>query len=137
MSLFDALNTASSALSAQTVRLNLTASNLANAEAVAGTAEEAYQSRAPVFAQILDRQDPKGPTRGVKVVGIAESEVPAPRQYNPGHPLANEDGYVFASNVNAVEEMANMISASRSYQNNIEVMNTTKDMLMRTLSLGR
>jgi len=137
MSLFDALNTASSALSAQTVRLNLTASNLANAEAVAGTAEEAYQSRAPVFAQILDRQDPNGPTRGVKVVGIAESEVPAPRQYNPGHPLANEDGYVFASNVNAVEEMANMISASRSYQNNIEVMNTTKDMLMRTLSLGR
>lgn len=137
MSLFDALNTASSALSAQTVRLNLTASNLANAEAVAGTAEEAYQSRAPVFAQILDLQDPNGPTRGVKVVGIAESEVPAPRQYNPGHPLANEDGYVFASNVNAVEEMANMISASRSYQNNIEVMNTTKDMLMRTLSLGR
>ena len=137
MSLFDALNTASSALSAQTVRLNLTASNLANAEAVAGTAEEAYQSRAPVFAQILDRQDPNGPTRGVKVVGIAESEVPAPRQYNPGHPLANEDGYVFASNVNAVEEMANMISASRAYQNNIEVMNTTKDMLMRTLSLGR
>ena len=137
MSLFDALNTASSALSAQTVRLNLTASNLANAEAVAGTAEEAYQSRAPVFAQILDRQDPNGPTRGVKVVGIAESEVPAPRQYNPGHPLANEDGYVFASNVNAVEEMANMISASRSFQINVEVMNTAKGMAERVLTLGQ
>ena len=137
MSLFDVLSTASSALNAQTVRLNLTASNLANAETVAGTEDEAYRARHAVFASKLNEAQPDQQAVGVEVREIEESQVTLPQIYNPTHPLANEDGFVIASNVNPIEEMADMISASRSYQNNVEVMDTSKELLLRTLQLGR
>jgi flagellar basal-body rod protein FlgC len=137
MSLFDVLSTANSALSAQTVRLNLTASNIANAESVAGTAEAAYKGRHAVFSSMVNEAEPNSSAQGVEVLNIVPNEAPAPRQYSPNHPLADAQGYVFGSNVNPIEEMADMISASRAYQNNVEVMNTSKEMLMRTLAIGR
>lgn len=134
MSLFKVFDVAGSALSAQTVRLNTTASNLANAESVAGKPEDIYRARHPVFATALDYASRA--VKGVEVTNIVESAAPGARRYEPGHPLADAQGYIYSSNVNAVEEMANMISASRSYQSNLEVMNTSKQLLMRLLSLG-
>lgn len=135
MSLFRIFDLAGSAMSAQTTRLNVTASNLANAESLAASAEGAYRAREPIFATILDESD--AAVRGVQVVGITESRAPGTRRYEPGHPLADADGYVHGSNVSPVEEMVNMMSASRSYQNSVEVLNTSKELLLRTLNLGR
>lgn len=137
MSLFDVLSTASSALNAQTVRLNLTASNLANAETVAGNEDDAYRARHAVFAAQLNPRDEQQHAVGVEVKQIEDSQATLPQVYNPNHPLANEDGFVITSNVNPIEEMADMISASRAYQNNVEVMDTSKELLLRTLQLGR
>jgi flagellar basal-body rod protein FlgC len=135
MGLFANFDISGSAISAQSIRLNTTASNLANTETVASSAKEAYHSRHPVFQAMLDdRSRPE--TVGVRMLGIIESKGDAKPIYDPGHALANEEGYVFGSNVNAVEEMANMISASRSYQNNVEVLSTSRDLLLRALSLG-
>jgi len=125
-----------SGMSAQSLRLNTTASNMANAETVSASEEAAYKARQPVFRNVLlGHQHPA--QSGVQVSGIVESEAKVRLQYNPQHPLANEKGYVYTTNVNTVEEMINMMSASRSYQNNVEVLNTSKDLLLRTLSLGR
>lgn len=138
MSLFKIFDIAGSALSAQSVRLNTTASNLANAESVGSSEETAYKARHPVFAAMLKTMyggDDSG--AGVRVVGVTESQEPAVQRYAPDHPMANADGYIFQPNVNAVEEMVNMISASRSYQNNVEVLNTSKQMLLATLRLGQ
>lgn len=134
MSMFSIFNVSGSAISAQSQRLNAVASNLANAEAVAGPDGQAYKAREVMFETV-----PMGPdgTSGVKVSGIHESMMPAGKAYNPSHPSANAEGYVTQSNVNMVEEMVNMISASRSYQNNVEVMNTTKTLLLKTLQLGQ
>lgn len=132
MSLFNVFNIAGSGMSAQTVRLNLTASNLANAESVAGRPEEAYKARHPVFQTVLE--DASGAS--VRTAGVVESNAETEARYEPGHPMADGEGYVYASNVNSMEEMANMISASRSFQQNVEVMNTSKELLMRTLRLG-
>lgn len=137
MSLFSVFNIAGSALSAQNVRLNTTASNLANAESVSSSTNETYRARQPVFAQMMDEFAEDGESVGVRVLGIVESQAPLRSEYRPDHPLANEEGYVFKPNVNVVEEMANMISASRSHQTNVEVMNTAKQMLLRTLSMGQ
>ena len=137
MSLFSVFNIAGSALSAQNVRLNTTASNLANAESVSSNTNETYRARQPVFAQMMDEFAEDGESVGVRVLGIVESQAPLRSEYRPDHPLANEEGYVFKPNVNVVEEMANMISASRSHQTNVEVMNTAKQMLLRTLSMGQ
>lgn len=140
MSLFNVFNVAGSAMSAQTLRLNLTASNLANAETVSGTPEAAYKARQPVFAVALKAAAQAG--RGlegaspVKVEGVVESAAPNQPMHMPNHPAADANGFVYRSNVNPVEEMVNMISASRSYQNNVEVMNTSKDLLLQTLRLG-
>ena len=124
-----------SAISAQSQRLNVVASNLANAESVAGPDGQSYKSRQVVFsARQPDRVDG---TAGVRVTGIVEDNTPAKRVYDPKHPLADNEGFVSQSNVNVVEEMVNMISASRSYQNNIEVMNTTQQLLAKTLQLGQ
>jgi len=137
MSLFKVFDVAGSAMSAQTVRLNLTASNLANAETVASSAEEAYKARHPVFAAALKAvQNANDAPVPVQVQGVVESQAPAHVMYNPAHPLADANGNVYRSNVNTVEEMVNMISASRSYQNNVEVMNTSKELLLQTLRLG-
>ncbi len=138
MSLFNLFDTAGSALHAQTIRLNTTSSNLANANSASSSSGETYRARQPVFAAIVDEfATEEGAVKGVRVMGIVESQKPLRREYQPGHPLADEEGYVFMPNVNVVEEMANMISASRSYQTNVEVMNTAKQMLMRTLSMGQ
>lgn len=137
MSLFKVFDIAGSAMSAQSVRLNTTASNLANAGTAAGSAEEAYRARQPVFRTVLDGQAMDGRSAGVQVAGIVESQAEPPKVHQPGHPAADEKGYVYMSNVNAVDELVNMISASRSYQNSVEVLNTSKELLLRTLMLGQ
>jgi len=121
-------------LRAQTVRLNTTASNMANVDSISSSTATTYRARQPVFAAQLD--DAGDEATGVDVLGIVESQAPLRREYRPDHPLADQQGYVNLPNVNPVEEMANMISASRSYQTNVEVLNTSKQMLLRTLALG-
>ena len=128
-SLFDI---AGSAMRAQTLRLNVTASNLANANTDASSAEEAYKARQPVFAAML--QDSIG---GVTALGVVETDREAPMRYEPGHPLANDEGYVFGSNVDVVEEMTNMMSASRSYQTNVDLLNTARQLMLATLKVGQ
>ncbi len=124
-----------SAISAQSMRLNTTASNMANAETVASSEKEAYRARETVFQSYLyDKNRPA--EAGVKMLGVVESSAPVRSMYDPENPLANENGYVFTSNVDNVEEMVNMLSSSRSYQNNVEVLNTSKELMIRTLSLG-
>jgi len=132
--MFSIFNVSGSAISAQSMRLNVVASNLANTDAVAGPDGQAYKSRQVVFQTV-----PMGneATAGVKVNGITESTEPFKRIHNPNHPSADAQGYVNYSNVNPVEEMVNMISASRSYQNNVEVMNTAKTLLLKTLQMGQ
>jgi flagellar basal-body rod protein FlgC len=135
--LFDVFDIAGSAMSAQSVRLNTTASNLANANSVAGTAAGAYRSRQPIFETVLNEQGGNFASASVKVAGVVQSDVPPARVHQPGHPAADAEGFVYMSNVNPIDEMVNMISASRSYQNSVEVLNTSKDLLLRTLSLGQ
>lgn len=133
MSMFGIFNVSGSAISSQAQRLNVVASNLANADAVAGPDGKAYKARQVVFQSI----DMGGKSNaGVKVRDITENEAPGRREHNPTHPNADAEGYVTHSNVNPVEEMVNMISASRSYQNNVEVMNTAKSLLLKTLQMG-
>ena len=134
MSMFSIFNVSGSAISAQSQRLNVVASNLANADAVAGPDGQAYKAREVVFQTTPMGNDAAA---GVKVSAITESNAPFKRVHNPNHPSADADGYVNYSNVNPVEEMVNMISASRSYQNNIEVMNTAKSLLLKTLQMGQ
>ncbi len=138
MPLFDVLDIAGSGLAAQSVRLNTTASNLANADSVASSLGGAYRARQPVFQTVLAEETAAdGAATGVRVAGIVESEAPLRKEFQPDSPLADAEGYVYRPNVNIVEEMANMMSASRSYQTNIEVMNASKQMLLRTLSIGQ
>ena len=134
MSMFSIFNVSGSAVSAQAQRLNVVASNLANADAVAGPDGKGYKGRQVVFETV-----PMGSeaSAGVKVNAIKESQEPSRKLHNPAHPSADADGYVTYSNVNPVEEMVNMISASRSYQNNVEVMNTAKTLLLKTLQMGQ
>ena len=135
MGMFGTFDIAGTALSAQSLRLNLTASNLANMHNVAGDPTAVYRARHAVFQAARDPFASE--LAGVNVLGIVESETPPIERYDPGNPQANEEGLVYASSVNAMEEMANMISASRSYQSNLQVINTAKDLLLRTLSLGQ
>jgi len=132
---FSTFDIAGSALSAQSLRLNLTASNLANMHNVAGDAAAVYRARHAVFQAA---SDPFGSAlAGVNVLGVVASDAPPIERYDPGNPQANEQGLVYASSVNAMEEMANMISASRSYQSSLEVIDTAKQLMLRTLSLGQ
>lgn len=136
MSLLNIFDIAGSALTAQSVRLDTVSSNMANAQVVASSAREAYHARLPVFATLFrDGFDGSGVT-GVEVRELAYSKTPIEERYEPGHPMADARGFVFEANVNLVEEMANMISASKSYTSNAEVMNTSKQLLQRTLSIG-
>jgi flagellar basal-body rod protein FlgC len=134
MSMFSIFNISASAISAQSQRLNVVASNLANADAVAGPDGQGYKGR-----QLMFETTPMGNdgSLGVRVTGVKESNDPMKKVHNPSHPSADTDGYVTQSNVNPVEEMVNMISASRSYQNNVEVMNTAKTLLLKTLQIGQ
>jgi flagellar basal-body rod protein FlgC len=135
--LFKLFEVSGSALSAQSVRLNTVASNMANAQVASSSPEQAYRAKHPVFASVLQGIGPDNATASVQVAGILESQAEPMAEYAPHHPLADEQGYIYKPNVSVVEEMANMISASRSYQNNVEVMNTTKQLLLRTLQLGQ
>ena len=141
MSSFKAFDIAGSGMAAQSVRLNTTASNLANADSVSTTAAAVYKPRHPIFEAVRAQLSTAGAAPesqpAVRVRGIYESTAPASQRYEPGNPMADANGYVFAPAVNVVEEMVNMISASRSYQNNVEVMNTSKDLLLATLRLGQ
>ncbi len=147
MSLMNVFDIAGSGMSAQSVRLNATSSNIANAESVSSNVDETYRARHPVFAAQLQSEMQKTPFgfsattpdagSGVNVLGIVESDAPLQMRYEPGHPAADENGYVAYPNVNIVEEMANMISASRAFQTNVDVMNSAKQMMQQALTLGR
>ncbi len=134
MSMFSIFNVSGSAVSAQSQRLNIVASNMANVDAVAGPDGKAYKSRQAVFETV--RFDSQAAS-GIKVSKILESDAPMKRVHNPAHPSADAEGYVTQSNVNPVEEMVNMMSASRSYQSNVEVMNTAKSLLLKTIQMGQ
>ena len=137
MGLYNVFNVAGSSMSAQSVRLNTVASNLANAEAVSTTEQAIYRSRQPVFAAVLQALGSEQSSIPVRTAGIVESQAPARQEFQPDHPLANEQGYIYRANVNTIEEMTNMMAASRSYQNSVEVFNTSKQLLLKTLSMGR
>jgi flagellar basal-body rod protein FlgC len=134
MSLMKVLSVSGSAVSAQSQRLNVVASNLANADTVAGPDGQAYKARQVVFQTVAMGESGSA---GVQVSNVVESDAPGRKVHDPKHPAADAQGYVNYANVNAVEEMVNMISASRSYQNNVEVMNTAKSLLLKTLQLGQ
>ena len=137
MSMLNIFNVSGSAVSAQSQRLNTVASNLANADTVAGPDGQAYKARQVVFQTTLMGAVEGQQGAGVRVSNVVEDNTPGRRVHDPKHPGADANGYVTYSNVNPVEEMVNMISASRSYQNNIEVMNTAKNLLLKTLQLGQ
>jgi flagellar basal-body rod protein FlgC len=135
LSIFDI---AGSGMNAQSLRLNLVASNISNANSVSSSATDIYKSRQPVFAAELNNaMNKQDATSKVNVLGVIESQAAPVMEYAPNHPMANTDGYIFKSNVNTVEEMANMMSASRSYQDNVEVLNTAKQMMLQTLKMGQ
>src|SRR6187402_508551 len=134
MSMFSIFGISGSAVSAQSQRLNVVASNLANVDAVAGPDGQAYKARQVVFQTVAYGN---GSDAGVRIDAVTENQTPGRKVHEPASPAADAEGYVTHSNVNAVEEMVNMISASRSYQNNIEVMNTAKSLLLKTLQLGQ
>ena len=135
MSSFRIFDIAGSAMSAQSARLNTVASNLANADAVSGNPDEVYKARLPVFKTLSEpgSQD----SAGVQVLGIVESQAAPEKRYEPGHPLADADGYVYAPNVNVVEEMVDMISATRAYEANVTALNATKSMISSGIEIGK
>ncbi|MES2823667.1 MAG: flagellar basal body rod protein FlgC [Pseudomonadota bacterium] len=144
MALGNIFDIAGTGMNAQSLRLNTTASNLANAQSASSSVDQVYRSRQPVFAAIHQQlmagqagTNEEQANAGVQVLGIVESSAPLDRRYEPTHPKADKEGYVFYPNVNVVEEMTNMISASRSFQMNVEVMNSAKQMVQRVLTLGQ
>ena len=136
MSLFNVFEVAGSAMNAQSLRMNVTASNLANAGNVSGDPDKVYRARQPVFSSFSTSLANQTGVAGVRLDGVVESAAPLQLRFQPDHPEADADGNVYVTNVNTVEEMVNMMSASRSYKNNVEMINTTKDLLLQTLSLG-
>ena len=142
---FKIFDIASSGLSAQSVRLNTVASNLANADSISGDPATVYKARHPVFQAVhaaVSRSAEFGVTgqpadAGVRVSGIVESDAAPTVRHDPGNPLSDSQGNVYAPNVNVIEEMTDMISASRAYQNDVEVMNTSKQLMLATLKLGQ
>ena len=134
MSLFNVFNISGSAMSAQSQRLNAVASNLANADSVTSSTGQPYRAKQVIFSAMpIDGSE----ASGVRVQNVVEDTSPPKMFYDPKHPLADDNGYVAMPNVNVSEEMVNMISASRAYQNNVETMNTAKTMLLKTLSIGQ
>jgi flagellar basal-body rod protein FlgC len=140
MSLFSVFNVSGSALNAETIRLNTTASNLANAESTNGDATKVYRARHPVFQAMMNTEasfdDNEEASSGVRILGVVESTAPPLKSYQPAHPLADKDGYVYTSNVNSIEEMTNMISANRSFATNVEAINTARDLLLKVIAMG-
>ncbi|XOV88275.1 MAG: flagellar basal body rod protein FlgC [Pseudomonadota bacterium] len=136
MSLSNVFNLSGSALHAQNVRLNTIALNIANADSIAGSPETTFRAQIPVFRAVFDEQQGSQGV-GVRVVGIVEDTTAPRKQYMPENPMADDDGFIYMPNINAVEQMSNMMSASRSFQVNIEMMNTAKELMMRTLTIGQ
>lgn len=134
MSLFNVFNVSASAMTAQSMRLNAVASNLANADSIVSADGKPYRGKQVVFEATPMGGDT---AMGVRVTKVVESAAPPRMVYDPKNPAADEKGYVAFSNVNVVEEMTNMISASRSYQTNVEVLNTAKSMMLQTLQIGQ
>jgi flagellar basal-body rod protein FlgC len=138
MSLLNVFEIAGSAMSAQTVRMNVTASNMANLESVSSSTGETYRARHPVFETVYsDTMRSNSISSGVRVAGIIESQSPLRKEYRPEHPKSDDEGYIYYPNVNSIEEMTNMMSATRTFQNNVEIINASKQMLLRTLSIGQ
>jgi len=137
MSSFKIFDIAGSGMNAQNLRMNLVASNLANVDAVSSSVDATYRSRQPVFQAVLDQINSRNPAVGVRMAGVVESQAPLVREFAPQHAMADDEGYIYRPNVNVVEEMANMVSASRAYQNSVEVVNATRRMLKATINLGR
>jgi flagellar basal-body rod protein FlgC len=140
MSIDRIFGVAGSALNAQTTRLNTIASNLANAGSVAGSEKDAFRAKRAVFKTVLDEQrglQQSAHAGGVRVDGLADDPSPVRRVYEPTSPLADKEGYVYSSNVNEMTEMVEMMAASRSYQNNVEVVNTARQLMMRTIDIIR
>ena len=135
MSLDRIFDIAGSGMAAQSIRLNTTASNIANANSAASSEDEVYRAKKPILEMAINGQDDA--SRGVQVDGIVESEAPLDMRYEPHHPKANDDGYVMYPNVNIVEEMTDMMSASRSFQTNVDIMNAAKTMMQRVITLGQ
>jgi flagellar basal-body rod protein FlgC len=126
-------------MNAETIRLNTTASNLANAESVNGDASKVYRARHPVFAAMMENDaglEDQDASTGVRVLGVMESTTPPLKTYQPDNPLADKDGFVYTSNVNSIEEMTNMISANRSFSTNVLAVNTARDLLLKVISMG-
>ena len=132
-----ALKISSSAMTAQMVRLNTTASNLANMDVVSSTEADSYKAKKPIFKTMMETYSKNNFEASVQVNGIHVTDRANTKRYDPQNPAASEDGFVFMSNVNSIEEMVDMTNASRSYQTNVEVMNATKKMMMSTLQLGK
>mgnify|MGYP000350832899 FL=1 len=138
MSLFNVFNITGTGMSAQSMRLNTTASNIANADSVSSSVDETYRARHPVFAAAMQKAaDGQESNVGVQVLGIVESNKPLNVEYAPQHPMADQNGNIYKPNVNVIEEMTNMISASRSYQTNVQLAESAKNMLNKTLQLGQ
>ena len=138
MALDNIFGIAGSALNAQTVRMNASASNLANAGTVAGSDKDAFRGKRVTFKAIMDAQvgsPDQGNKGGVKVAHISDDPKSISRMQDPGNPSADKDGYVYLSNVNEMSEMVEMMAAARSYQNNVEVVNTARQLMMRTLDI--
>ena len=134
MSLFDSMNIAITLLSAETTRIYTIASNMANANTVASSSEETFQARAPIFQAVLEGESNQ---LGVRVKSIEEIGREARQEFEPDHPLADEEGFIYKPDIDVTQEMANMMSASRSFQSAIEVINTSKQLALRTLTLGK
>lgn len=143
MSLMQIFDIAGSGMSAQSLRLNTTASNMANVNSAASSADQTYRARHPVFAPMVNDamsdmfSGSLPPSTGVRVAGIVEDARPLQPRYEPGNPMANEEGFVFYPNVDMVEEMTNMISSSRAFQLNVDVMTAARTMMQRVLTLGQ
>lgn len=138
MGLFNVMSISSTGMEAESVRLNTTASNIANANSVSSSYGDTYKARHPVFAAEMQRatyDQTKGV--GVQVLGVVESNKPLQIEYAPGNPMADENGYIYKPNVNVVEEMADMMSASKAYETNVQVADTTKRLFRRVLQLGQ
>lgn len=136
MSMGSIFDIAGSALSAQSVRMNVTASNLSNADVLASDPNQVYRAKEPVFATILD-QETGHATGGVQIADIVARNTPPQKEYRPDNPLADKDGYVYSTGINAMTETTNLISASRSYEANIQVLTTAKQMALQTINLGK
>ncbi|ARD23236.1 MULTISPECIES: flagellar basal body rod protein FlgC [Shewanella] len=138
MSLFNIFNVSGSGMSAQSVRLNTTASNIANADSVSSSVDQTYKARHPIFeAEMAKASHEQNSSHSVSVKGIVESDKPLLKEFSPDHPMADGDGFIYKPNVNVMEEMADMISASRSYQMNVQVADAAKSMLQQTLRMGK